>query len=234
MNVHTDLRSITTAAGESDRVRSDFGGDLDAYMRHVGQTARTLAATMARATTAQRNGALVQLAQRVRAARVDLLAANRQDLQRAQGDGLAPALVDRLTLDEATIEQMAAGAEQVAQLPDPIGAIVDVRPQPSGILVGRMRVPLGVIGIIYESRPNVTVDAAALCIKSGNAAILRGGSEAIDCNRLLARLVAMHWPQSGCRATRCSSSTRPTATPSDCSSRCLNLSTSSCRAAARD
>ena len=190
MNVHTDLRSITTAAGESDRVRSDFGGDLDAYMRHVGQTARTLAATMARATTAQRNGALVQLAQRVRAARVDLLAANRQDLQRAQGDGLAPALVDRLTLDEATIEQMAAGAEQVAQLPDPIGAIVDVRPQPSGILVGRMRVPLGVIGIIYESRPNVTVDAAALCIKSGNAAILRGGSEAIACNRLLARLVA--------------------------------------------
>ncbi len=85
---------------------------------------------------------------------------------------------------------MAAGAEQVAQLPDPIGAIVDVRPQPSGILVGRMRVPLGVIGIIYESRPNVTVDAAALCIKSGNAAILRGGSEAIACNRLLARLVA--------------------------------------------
>src|SRR4030095_16086469 len=117
-------------------------------------------------------------------------AAKRRDLQRAQGSGLARAVVHRLPLDEATIEQMAAGAEQVAQLPDPIGAIVDLRPQPSGILVGRMRVPLGVIGIIYESRPNVTVDAAALCIKSGNAAILRGGSEAIACNRLLARLVA--------------------------------------------
>ena len=190
MNVRTEHRSIATAAGEDDRVHSDFGGDLDAYMRHVGQTARTVAPTMARATTAQRNGALLQLAQRVRAAQAELLAANRQDLQRARSGGLAPALVDRLTLGDSTIEQMAAGAEQVAQLPDPIGAIVDVRSQPSGIHVGRMRVPLGVIGIIYESRPNVTVDAAALCIKSGNAAILRGGSEAIACNRLLARLVA--------------------------------------------
>jgi glutamate-5-semialdehyde dehydrogenase len=172
-----------------DRVQSAFGGDLAVYMQHVGRTARAVSATMAASGTAQRNAALAHLARRLRDECEAVLASNAHDVARAQANGLALAMVDRLTLNAATVEQMAAGVEQVAQLPDPIGEISDVRPQPSGIRVGRMRVPLGVIGIIYESRPNVTIDAAALCIKSGNATILRGGSEAIECNRLLARLI---------------------------------------------
>ncbi len=115
--------------------------------------------------------------------------ANAIDLERARKSGVQSALLDRLTLDDDAIEQMAVGVEQVVRLPDPIGEITELRPRPSGIKVGRMRVPLGVIAIIYESRPNVTVDAAALCIKSGNSAILRGGSEAIESNRVLARIV---------------------------------------------
>jgi glutamate-5-semialdehyde dehydrogenase len=172
-----------------DRVQSTFGGDLAAYMQHVGRTARAASATMAASGTAQRNTALADLARRLRDECEAVLASNARDVARAQANGLAAAMVDRLTLSAAAVEQMAAGVEQVAQLPDPIGEISEVRPQPSGIRVGRMRVPLGVIGIIYESRPNVTIDAAALCIKSGNASILRGGSEAIECNRLLARLI---------------------------------------------
>jgi glutamate-5-semialdehyde dehydrogenase len=172
-----------------DRVQSTFGGDLAAYMQHVGRTARTASAKMAASGTAQRNAALAHLARRLRYECDAVLASNARDVARAQANGLAAAMVDRLTLSAAMVEQTAAGVEQVAQLPDPIGEISDVRPQPSGIRVGRMRVPLGVIGIIYESRPNVTIDAAALCIKSGNATILRGGSEAIECNRLLARLI---------------------------------------------
>ncbi len=144
---------------------------------------------MAVSSTAQRNGALTELARRLRAGREDLLAANARDVARARAHGLAAAMIDRLTMSATSVEQMATGVEQVARLPDPIGEILDVRPQPSGIRVGRMRVPLGVIGIIYESRPNVTVDAATLCLKSGNATILRGGSEAIESNRLLARLI---------------------------------------------
>jgi glutamate-5-semialdehyde dehydrogenase len=175
--------------GPRDRVRTEFAGDLGAYMRQVGRTAREVSAAMAASSTAQRNGALTDLARRLRAGREDLLAANARDVARARGHGLAAAMIDRLTMSEKSVEQMATGVEQVAQLPDPIGEILDVRPQPSGIRVGRMRVPLGVIGIIYESRPNVTVDAATLCLKSGNATILRGGSEAIESNRLLARLI---------------------------------------------
>ncbi len=181
MNAPVDL--------SSDRVASEFGGDVSAYMAHVGRTARAASAAMAAAPTAQRNRALAELAQRVRGAHAALLAANERDVARARAAGLDAALIDRLTLTASAIEQMATGAEQVEQLPDPIGEISDLRSQPSGIRVGRMRVPLGVIGIIYESRPNVTVDAAALAIKSGNATILRGGSEAIECNRLLARLI---------------------------------------------
>jgi glutamate-5-semialdehyde dehydrogenase len=172
-----------------DRVAAEFAGDLGAYMRQVGRTAREVSAAMAVSSTAQRNDVLVDLAQRLRAGLDELLAANARDVARARGHGLAAAMIDRLTMSAKSIEQMAAGVEQVAQLPDPIGEIIDVRPQPSGIHVGRMRVPLGVIGIIYESRPNVTVDAATLCLKSGNATILRGGSEAIESNRLLARLI---------------------------------------------
>ena len=220
MNAPNDTRLASQApAGERavDRVQSEFGGDLAAYMAHVGRTARNVAAAMAAAGTAQRNAALIELARCLRAERATLLAANARDVERARADGLAAAMVDRLMLDDQAIEQMADGVEQVARLPDPIGEILDVRPQPSGIRVGRMRVPLGVIGIIYESRPNVTVDAAALCIKSGNATILRGGSEAIESNRQLARLIGAALVGRGtARQRRCNSWTPRTAMPSDC------------------
>jgi glutamate-5-semialdehyde dehydrogenase len=183
-----DTRAGCPPAG--DRVATAFAGDLGAYMRHVGRTARAMSATMAASTTAQRNAALIDLAKRLRSANTEILEANGRDVAHARASGLTAAMLDRLALAAGSVEQMAAGVEQVARLPDPIGAISELRPQPSGIRVGQMRVPLGVIGIIYESRPNVTVDAAALCIKSGNATILRGGSEAIECNRLLARLIA--------------------------------------------
>jgi len=173
-----------------DRVQSTFAGDLAAYMDQVGRTARAAAGAMATAGTTQRNAALTELARRLRASQAALLAANRQDLARATTAGLAAALIDRLTLDTKAIEQMAEGVEQVVKLADPVGVVFDARDMPSGIRVAKMRVPLGVVGIIYESRPNVTVDAAALAIKSGNATILRGGSEAIASNRLLADLIA--------------------------------------------
>ena len=220
--------------GPRDRVATEFGGDLRAYMRHVGHTAREVCGRDGGVEHGPAQWCACRDRCRLRAERAELLAANARDVERARADGLDAALIDRLTLSEATIEQMAAGVEQVARLPDPIGEILDVRPQPSGIRVGRMRVPLGVIGIIYESRPNVTVDAAALCIKSGNATILRGGSEAIECNRLLARLIGEALAAAGLPAQPCNSSTPPTAAPSACWSRCRSTSTSSCRAAARD
>jgi len=161
-----------------------------AYVTAVARRAREASAEMARADTASKDRALIGLAQLIRAHRDELAAANDRDLARARSNGLGPALLDRLALGEAAINQMAGGVEDVARLADPVGVISDIRPLPSGIRVGRMRVPLGVIAIIYESRPNVTVDAAALCIKSGNAAVLRGGSEAIESNRLLADLCA--------------------------------------------
>jgi glutamate-5-semialdehyde dehydrogenase len=164
--------------------------DLPAYMEAVGQRARAAAAAMARASTAQKNAALAAIAAAIRAAAASLVDANRHDIERATAAGLAGPLLDRLRLSAAGIEKMAAGVEKVAALPDPVGEVSDVRPQPSGLRIGRMRVPLGVIGIIYESRPNVTVDAATLCLKSGNATILRGGSEAFGSNRLLAQQVS--------------------------------------------
>jgi glutamate-5-semialdehyde dehydrogenase len=163
--------------------------DLATTMAGIGRRARAAAAAMARAGTAAKNDALERIAAALRAGRSALQAANLRDVERARAAGLDPAALDRLSLSDRAIEQMAAGLEQIARLPDPIGEISDVRPMPSGIRVGRMRVPLGVIGIIYESRPNVTIDAAGLAIKSGNASILRGGSEAIESNRLLAQLV---------------------------------------------
>ncbi len=163
--------------------------DLAAAIDAIGRRARAAATVMARADTARKNAALRAIAEAIRRRRDAIAAANARDLEGARQDGLAEALLDRLALTDAGIAQMADGLEQIAQLPDPVGAISDLRPMPSGIRVGRMRVPLGVIGIIYESRPNVTVDAAGLTLKSGNAAILRGGSEAIECNRLLAQLI---------------------------------------------
>ena len=164
--------------------------DITAHMHQLGRQARVASRAMARADTATRNRALELIAAAIERDAPALRAANRQDLDAAQAAGLAPALMDRLALSDAAIATMVAGLRQIAALPDPVGEISNMKVRPSGIQVGQMRVPLGVIGIIYEARPNVTVDAAGLCIKSGNAAILRGGSEAIHCNRALARLVA--------------------------------------------
>ncbi|MEM8513085.1 glutamate-5-semialdehyde dehydrogenase [Massilia sp. MP_M2] len=164
--------------------------DITAHMHQLGQQARAAARAMARADTATRNRALNLIADAIERDADALRAANAQDLAAAGAAGLAPALMDRLALSNAAISTMVAGLRQIATLPDPVGEISNMKVRPSGIQVGQMRVPLGVIGIIYEARPNVTVDAAGLCIKSGNAAILRGGSEAIHCNRALARLVA--------------------------------------------
>ncbi len=158
-------------------------------MRGLGQAARAAARVLARADTDAKNRALAAMAAGIRAAAPQLLAANRDDVAQAQKDGRDAAFVDRLTLTPALIEQMAAGLEQVAALPDPVGTLSERVRRPTGIEVARMRVPLGVIGIIYESRPNVTADAAGLCMKAGNACILRGGSEALHSNRAIAGCV---------------------------------------------
>ncbi|MDR2876121.1 MAG: glutamate-5-semialdehyde dehydrogenase [Methylobacillus sp.] len=163
--------------------------DIKHYMQQLGQDARAASRQMAKAETAVKNQALLTIAATIRREKNALLAANRQDMETAKAGGLDAAMLDRLALNEKSVATMAEGLEQIAALPDPIGEISDLKYRPTGIQVGRMRVPLGVIGIIYEARPNVTVDAAGLCIKSGNAAILRGGSEAIHCNRALAALV---------------------------------------------
>ena len=152
----------------------------------LGIQARAAAQTMRMAETGAKNSTLTLAATVIRREMNEILAANALDMEAAEASGLEPALKDRLLLNGDRIEAMAAGLEQVAALPDPVGAIDQLRYRPSGIQVGHMRVPLGVIGIIYESRPNVTADAAALCLKSGNAAILRGGSEAIHSNRAIA------------------------------------------------
>lgn len=156
----------------------------------IGQNARVASAAMAKASSAQKNLALATVAQLIREHSAELTAANARDLAKAKKNGLEPALMDRLALSPAAMATMAEGLEQIASLPDPIGEMTDFKNRPSGIQVGKMRVPLGVVGIIYESRPNVTVDAAGLCIKSGNAAILRGGSEAFECNQALANIVS--------------------------------------------
>ena len=170
-------------------MRRMIDAELAPYMAAVGRSARAAAGVLAAASTAAKNAALLTLARRLRDSRAALLAANALDVEAARDAGLAAAMVDRLRLGDAEIEQMAIGAEQIAALADPIGEITELRQRPSGIAVGRMRVPIGVFGMIYESRPNVTIDAATLAIKSGNACILRGGSEAVHSNRALADLV---------------------------------------------
>jgi glutamate-5-semialdehyde dehydrogenase len=163
--------------------------DIKQYMQDVGKAARAASRLMAKADASTKNRALLAIATAIRRDKEKLLAANQQDLAAAKAAGMEAAMLDRLALSEKSIATMAEGLEQIAALPDPIGEISDLKYRPSGIQVGRMRVPLGVIGIIYEARPNVTVDAAGLCIKSGNSCILRGGSEAIHCNQALAALV---------------------------------------------
>lgn len=159
------------------------------YMQQLGQAARLASRAMAKADTQTKNQALLLIAAAIRREAHALLAANQQDLAAARLNGMEDAMLDRLTLTEKSITNMAEGLTQIASLPDPIGEMSDFKYRPSGIQIGKMRVPLGVIGIIYEARPNVTIDAAGLCIKSGNACILRGGSEAIHCNQALAKLV---------------------------------------------
>lgn len=175
--------------------------ELDIYMQQLGERARLAARQLARADTAAKNAALLAIADALRRAQPQLLAANAQDLAAGRAAGLDDALLDRLTLDAARIASMADGLGQIAGLADPVGAIDDLRARPSGIRVGRMRVPLGVVGIIYESRPNVTADAAGLCLKSGNACILRGGSEALHSNLAIAACIAAGLESAGLPAT---------------------------------
>jgi len=164
--------------------------DVDQYMADLGRAARAASRRVAASSTATRNKALLATLAALDGARAQLAQANAEDLARGASNGLAAPLMDRLELTPARIDAMLEGLRQVASLPDPVGAITDMNTMPSGIQVGRMRVPLGVIGIIYESRPNVTVEAASLCLKSGNATILRGGSEALASNRAIATCLA--------------------------------------------
>jgi glutamate-5-semialdehyde dehydrogenase len=163
--------------------------DLQATIAHMGAAARAASAQMAASTTAARNAALLALARRLREASEPLAAANARDIDAAEDAGLAAPLVDRLRLTDKILATVAEGCVQIAAMPDPIGEITNLRSRPSGIQVGQMRVPLGVFGMIYESRPNVTIEAASLAIKSGNACILRGGSEAIHSNLALWQVV---------------------------------------------
>ncbi|HHZ6873914.1 TPA: glutamate-5-semialdehyde dehydrogenase [Pseudomonas aeruginosa] len=167
------------------------------YMSRLGRDARAASRLLARAATAQKNRALLAVADALDAARAELSRANEQDLAAGRVNGLEPAMLDRLALTPARIDDMIEGLRQVATLPDPIGEIRDMRYVPSGIQIGKMRVPLGVVGIIYESRPNVTIDAASLCLKSGNATILRGGSEAIHSNQAIARCIQQGLAEAG-------------------------------------
>ncbi len=175
--------------------------DIQSYMTGIGKQARAASRLVAKADTATKNKALTLTAQAIERNIKRLLAANAEDLDAARAKKLEPPLIDRLTLTAHSIADMADGLRQIASLPDPIGEISELKEQPSGIKVGRMRVPLGVIAIIYESRPNVTADAAGLCLKAGNACILRGGSEAINSNQAIAACVHAGLEDAGLPAT---------------------------------
>jgi len=171
--------------------------DVTAYMTELGQRARTASRALAAADTHAKNAALNAIADDLESSRKALITENAKDLKAGKEKGLDEALLDRLELNDARIDGMIEGLRQIAALPDPIGEIFDMTYRPSGIQVGRMRVPLGVVGIIYESRPNVTADAAALCLKSGNATVLRGGSEAFHSNQAIASSIRRGLEQAG-------------------------------------
>jgi len=181
----------------NEALQTDDADEVTTYVAGLARAAREASHTMATATTAAKNHALGAIAAALLAREEQILAANAVDLERARARAVEPALLDRLTLDTARVKAMADGVRQVAELPDPIGAIDGLTFRPSGIQVGRMRVPLGVVGIIYEARPNVTADAAALCLKSGNAAVLRGGSEAHASNLAIAACVEAGLAEAG-------------------------------------
>ncbi|MBB6522954.1 glutamate-5-semialdehyde dehydrogenase [Pseudoteredinibacter isoporae] len=164
--------------------------NIENYMREIGQNARAASRLLAAADSGQKNKALLAIADELKACQEQILAANALDMSAGRENGLDEALLDRLAIREQTIEQMVEGLEQISALADPCGEISDMSYRPSGIQVGKMRVPLGVVGIIYESRPNVTIDAASLCLKSGNATILRGGKEAFHSNQAIAKCIA--------------------------------------------
>jgi glutamate-5-semialdehyde dehydrogenase len=190
----TEMNSLATLLVADQRIWGPVGSlnddmDIKHYMNDLGIRARAASRAMAKADTAAKNKALSLIAAAIRREAAALRAANELDLAAAKAAGMEAAMLDRLTLSDKAIATMAEGLEQIVSLADPIGEISNMKYRPTGIQVGQMRVPLGVIGIIYEARPNVTVDAAGLCIKSGNATILRGGSEAIHCNQALAKLV---------------------------------------------
>jgi len=182
---------------QSESVPEIQSGDIAAYMRELGGRTRATSRVLARADTTAKNQALAAIAADIDRRRDALAEANRGDLEAGAAKGLDPALLDRLELTPARVDAMIEGLHQIARLPDPVGTITDLSYRPSGIQVGRMRVPLGVVGIIYESRPNVTADAAALCLKSGNATVLRGGSEALRSNQALARSIRYGLEQAG-------------------------------------
>ena len=163
---------------------------IKSYMQSVGTQAREASRVIAAAKTSLKNQALLAIADALNHDRANLLAANAVDMQNGRSNGLDAALLDRLELNAERIDGMIEGLQQVSELPDPIGEVTDLQDRPSGIKLGKMRVPLGVVGIIYESRPNVTIDAASLCLKSGNATILRGGSEAIASNQAIAACIS--------------------------------------------
>ena len=205
MNPHVKKKNVTQAASSAAQLSerelaprsSPSVSSLADYTQTLGQQAKTASALMAKASTATKNEALKTLADLLRANVERLQTENAKDIQRAVENGLADPLVDRLKLTAKIIETCAQGCEQLALMPDVIGEIIGMKQQPSGIRVGQMRVPIGVFGMIFESRPNVTIEAASLSIKSGNACILRGGSEAIESNRALAELVQLALQSSG-------------------------------------
>lgn len=178
-----------TAATLKDGKRGARKDEVVSYMRNVGERARVASRAVAKASAGEKNAALFELARIIEEEASAILEANARDLRSARENKLEEALLDRLELNQSRIAAMADGVRQVAALPDPVGEMFDLKMRPSGIQVGRMRVPLGVVAIIYESRPNVTADAASLCLKSGNACILRGGSEALHSNQAIARCI---------------------------------------------
>ncbi|NTU63943.1 MAG: gamma-glutamyl-phosphate reductase, partial [Chloroflexi bacterium] len=166
-------------------------------LTEMGQRAKTAARQLARATTDQKNAALVALADRLWAARADVLAANAIDVEAAKVNGLTEALIDRLLLNEKRLEGIAADQRNVATLPDPVGEVFEASTLPNGLQIHKQRVPLGVLGVIYEARPNVTLDVAGLALKTGNAVILRGGSETLNSNRALVAIIQQSLKESG-------------------------------------
>ncbi|MCF7522104.1 glutamate-5-semialdehyde dehydrogenase [Neisseria sp. ZJ106] len=171
--------------------------NIQEYVRTTAAAAKQAFYRLSAADSAQKNAALLRMTELIRQHSSDILAANRLDMQQAEAKGLESALLDRLQLNENTLQTMCDGLQQIAALPDPVGEMDEFRTRPNGLQIGKMRVPLGVIGIIYESRPNVTLDAAALCLKSGNACILRGGSEAFNSNLVLAKLIKQALAETG-------------------------------------